>query len=200
MSFFSIQAITSTLQDIIAGLVWMRGQTAVLNGSRPYDCVLEQSCPGPAGCSRGWMCGRRCSETLLKHMDEAGNDLCRSKCPFLKVFETDQPAAQNLILHKQDDGTLKVRAVFTPIRDANGTVVEVLEAVLSFGRGGTSMIAGMYDQSIMNMIQKLKEDEDEDSAVIADELYHIGRSMQDDYLMGIAVYDRARASIAVHFI
>ncbi len=56
------------------------------------------------------------------------------------------------------------------------------------------MIAGMYDQSIMNMIQKLK-DEDEDSAVIADELYRIGRSMQDDYLMGIAVYGRARARL-----
>ena len=79
------------------------------------------------GYSRGWMCGRRCNETLLKHMDEAGNDLCRSKCPFLKVLETDQPAAQNAILHKRDGGTLKVRAVFTPIRDANGTAVEVLE-------------------------------------------------------------------------
>jgi len=50
LSFFS--TIFSTLQDIITGLVWMRGTDCYCQ-TRPYDCVLEQSCPGPYRLQQG---------------------------------------------------------------------------------------------------------------------------------------------------
>lgn len=79
------------------------------------------------GYPREFMVGRKCSETSLEHIDEAGCHLCSGYCPFLKVFAENEPVSKDVYLHRKDGSLLKVRTFFTPLVARDGTVLKVLE-------------------------------------------------------------------------
>lgn len=111
--------IRSIMEDSLIGTYIVKPDRTIVYWNKAAEKIT--------GYSGDWMTGRRCSETLLNHVDDAGNHLCKGMCPFLTVLETEKPAEKPVFLHKRDGSLLRVNAVFTPIRDENGTIVEVME-------------------------------------------------------------------------
>lgn len=82
------------------------------------------------GYSKAWMVGSHCNVTDLHHVDCNGTELCTSYCPFFSVLATGKSVVKQVSLHRRDGELVPIHAYFTPIQDANGTIVEVLETFI----------------------------------------------------------------------
>jgi diguanylate cyclase (GGDEF)-like protein/PAS domain S-box-containing protein len=71
--------------------------------------------------------GRRCTDGILAHVDEAGRELCRALCPLVASMRADEPREVEVWLRHQDGHRVPVRVRTTPIHDDEGRVVGAVE-------------------------------------------------------------------------
>ena len=71
--------------------------------------------------------GRRCSAGILRHVDDAGNQLCRDACPLEAVMRDGAPRQSDLYLHHVDGHRVPVTVRGTALRDRENLVVGALE-------------------------------------------------------------------------
>jgi diguanylate cyclase (GGDEF)-like protein/PAS domain S-box-containing protein len=79
------------------------------------------------GYSRAEAIGRRCSDNMLKHVDEQGRALCLGRCPLAATMEDSQMRESRVYLHHKDGHRVPVRARTTPLRDDSGEIVGGVE-------------------------------------------------------------------------
>lgn len=68
-----------------------------------------------------------CHSGKLKHLDLAGNDLCRGKCALALTIEDGRNREEEVFLHHKDGHRVPVSIRVSPVRDGNGSVVGAVE-------------------------------------------------------------------------
>jgi diguanylate cyclase (GGDEF)-like protein/PAS domain S-box-containing protein len=71
--------------------------------------------------------GHSCSEGILRHVNEAGRQLCLSGCPLASVMEDGRPREARVYLHHKDGHRLPVSVRGQVLRDPAGTLVGSVE-------------------------------------------------------------------------
>ena len=79
------------------------------------------------GYSAAEVLGRSCADGILRHVDDAGNQLCRLGCPLAGVIADGNPREAHIFLHHKDGHRLPVTVRGTPMRDSSGTIVGAVE-------------------------------------------------------------------------
>jgi len=75
--------------------------------------------------------GRSCAAGILRHVDDAGRELCATACPMVAVMKDGQSRAAELYLHHRDGHRLPVAVRAMALRDASDGIVGALEVFSS---------------------------------------------------------------------
>lgn len=79
------------------------------------------------GFSADEVVGRACHESILTHIDEAGNCLCLEGCPLKATIEDKCPRSTRVFLHHKDGHRVPVSVRATVLTDENGEVIGGVE-------------------------------------------------------------------------
>jgi hypothetical protein len=83
--------------------------------------------------------GHSCAEGLLRHVDDAGHQLCRLGCPLPAVMKDGKPREAHLVLHHKDGQRVPVTVRGQALRSPDGGIVGSVEV---FHTRGTNPYAG----------------------------------------------------------
>jgi len=73
------------------------------------------------------VCGKRCSDNMLNHIDEAGNVLFKVGCPLHESLIDGKVKEANFFLHHKEGHRVPVSVRIAPVRDADGNIIGALE-------------------------------------------------------------------------
>ncbi|MFZ2088728.1 MAG: sensor domain-containing diguanylate cyclase [Desulfobaccales bacterium] len=79
------------------------------------------------GFSRQEVLGKRCSDNLLRHVDDQGTCLCLDACPLAHSIEDGRPRAAAVYLHHKDGHRQPVSVRVSPLRDESGRIMGAVE-------------------------------------------------------------------------
>ncbi|WP_130836072.1 sensor domain-containing diguanylate cyclase [Lachnoclostridium sp. Marseille-P6806] len=79
------------------------------------------------GYSAEWICGRKCPDSGLRHLDDTACPLCETYCPFMTVLKEGKELRKQVFAHHREGYHILVETIFVPIRDENGSITEVAE-------------------------------------------------------------------------
>lgn len=71
--------------------------------------------------------GRSCSEGILRHVNDAGKQLCLTGCPMLAVMLDGKPRTTDIYLHHKNGHRVPVRVRGNALRDEDGNVIGSVE-------------------------------------------------------------------------
>ncbi|HUX70428.1 MAG TPA: GGDEF domain-containing protein [Cellulomonadaceae bacterium] len=71
--------------------------------------------------------GRSCAEGILRHVNDAGRQVCLHGCPLAGVMKDGRPREARMYLHHQDGHRVPVTIRSEAIRDASGRIVGAAE-------------------------------------------------------------------------
>jgi diguanylate cyclase (GGDEF)-like protein/PAS domain S-box-containing protein len=80
-----------------------------------------------SGYTRDEVMSRRCSDNLLRHIDESGRQLCLEGCPLSATLADGMPRQADVFLHHQDGHRVPVQIRVSPVRNAEGEIVGAVE-------------------------------------------------------------------------
>lgn len=80
-----------------------------------------------SGFSSQEVIGRRCSEQILIHVDEAGKNLCESGCPLAAVMKDGIPRELEVYLYHKDGYHVPVRVRAQPVWNDQGEISGAVE-------------------------------------------------------------------------
>jgi len=70
---------------------------------------------------------RRCFDNILRHVDDKGTLLCKSRCPLVKAIETGGVVSENVYLHDKNGARIPVYVEAIPVRNRKGEIVGAVE-------------------------------------------------------------------------
>ena len=79
------------------------------------------------GYERAEVLGKPCAANILRHIDEAGNELCQNGCPLAATLQDGQSREVNVYLHHNQGYRLPVAVRVSPVRDESGAIVGAAE-------------------------------------------------------------------------
>lgn len=75
--------------------------------------------------------GRSCAEGILRHVNDAGRQLCLHGCPLAGVMTDGKPRAAEVYLHHEDGHRVPVTVRSEAIRDETGAIIGAAEVFTS---------------------------------------------------------------------
>ncbi len=79
------------------------------------------------GYSRQEVLGKKCSDNLLRHVNDQGDCLCLSACPLAQTIEDGTPRSASVFLHHKDGHRLPVYVHVSPMRSKAGKIIGAVE-------------------------------------------------------------------------
>lgn len=79
------------------------------------------------GYERAEVLGKPCAANILRHIDEAGTELCQNGCPLAATLQDGQSREVNVYLHHNQGYRLPVAVRVSPVRDESGAIVGAAE-------------------------------------------------------------------------
>lgn len=111
--------VNSLIEQLADGVYYVDRKRVILYWNRGAEEIT--------GYVRDRTLGRSCASNLLRHVDEAGNSLCRSNCPLSATMEDGKHRTGLVYLHHADGHRVPVRVSCSPVRDAAGEVIGGVE-------------------------------------------------------------------------
>lgn len=71
--------------------------------------------------------GSFCSQNILMHIDEMGNNLCKGLCPLAQTMIDADTHEQEVFLHHKDGHRVSVNVHTFPLKDDNGKIIGAAE-------------------------------------------------------------------------
>ena len=71
--------------------------------------------------------GHRCKDRILTHCDEAGRELCGSRCPLLDTMRDGEVREAHVFLHHRDGHRRAVCVRAAAVRDGTGAIIGAVE-------------------------------------------------------------------------
>lgn len=130
-------ALFRTLMDNISDGVYL------LNTERRIQ-YWNRSAERITGYAAEEVLGKCCADDILVHVDEDGENLCKSRCPVSKTLEDGHEHTERLYLHHKEGHRVPVQVSVAPIRNEKGAIIGGLES--------------FYDNSeMMGALQEIEE-------------------------------------------
>lgn len=79
------------------------------------------------GYSREEVLGQKCSDNLLRHVDDQGVSLCLGSCPLAHTIKDGNSRSASVYLHHKGGHRLPVSVRVTPIRNNTGRIIGAVE-------------------------------------------------------------------------
>lgn len=79
------------------------------------------------GYSADEVVGARCMDNILVHIDEAGNSLCRGRCPLAAAMQDGNARQAEVYLHHKNGHRVPVSVRVAPFRDQEGSILGGVE-------------------------------------------------------------------------
>jgi diguanylate cyclase (GGDEF)-like protein/PAS domain S-box-containing protein len=79
------------------------------------------------GYSREEVLGKKCSDNLLRHVNDRGDCLCLSACPLAQTIVDGEPRSASAFLHHKNGHRLPVYVHVSPIHNEAGTIIGAVE-------------------------------------------------------------------------
>ncbi|RJX29892.1 MAG: diguanylate cyclase [Desulfarculus sp.] len=108
----------------------------------------NQSAERLTGYSQEEVLGRPCSDDLLMHLGERGEQLCLERCPMALAMADGQVHEAEVFLHHKEGHRVPVRLRAAPLRDAGGNIVGAVEV---FGDRSPHLAAQQRIQELERM-------------------------------------------------
>jgi len=80
-----------------------------------------------SGYSSGEVRGRCCSDNLLRHIDDEGNELCLRGCPLSATLDDGKQREARVYLHHKEGQRVPVAVKIAPVRDSKGEITGAIE-------------------------------------------------------------------------
>ena len=125
------------------------------------------------GYSREEVLGSRCSDNLLRHVDENGKELCFAGCPLAHTISDGNVREAHVYLHHKQGHRVPVSVRVTPVRDEDGSVI-----------GGVEIFSDNSSfRQILQEMEKLKEE------AYVDELTTAGNRRYGEMCLATKIYE-----------
>ncbi|WP_013322575.1 sensor domain-containing diguanylate cyclase [Gloeothece verrucosa] len=82
------------------------------------------------GYTREQVLGSKCSDNILRHIDEQGRELCIIGCPLVQTLRDGKIRELDVYLHHQEGYRVPVSVRIAPITDEQGVIVGAVELFL----------------------------------------------------------------------
>lgn len=69
----------------------------------------------------------KCSDSLVVHLDERGNDICTNSCPLTEVIKDKKTKSATVYLHHKNGHQIPVKVKYRPIINDEGIVTGIVE-------------------------------------------------------------------------
>jgi diguanylate cyclase (GGDEF)-like protein/PAS domain S-box-containing protein len=79
------------------------------------------------GYQRGEVMGLSCSDSILRHIDDLGRELCVEGCPLRETLEDGKIRDADIYLHHKDGHRIPVHVRVAPIVDEGGSITGAVE-------------------------------------------------------------------------
>lgn len=79
------------------------------------------------GFSAGEVLGRCCADSILRHTDANGTELCQDACPVSRTLTDGASRVERIFLQHRDGHRVPILAHVTPVRGPDGTVIGAVE-------------------------------------------------------------------------
>lgn len=73
------------------------------------------------------VCGTRCSDNILEHVDFSGKELCKDGCPLHVTLKDGQRHEALVFLHHKEGHRVPVHVRVSPLRDEEGKIIGAVE-------------------------------------------------------------------------
>ncbi len=80
-----------------------------------------------SGYSAEEVLGKRCSDNILRHVDEQGGELCRQGCPLHETLQDGRPREADVYLHHKLGHRVPVQLRVAPVRNRQGDITGCVE-------------------------------------------------------------------------
>ncbi|HVN72693.1 MAG TPA: sensor domain-containing diguanylate cyclase [Desulfomonilia bacterium] len=125
------------------------------------------------GYSREEVIGSRCSDNLLRHVDEDGRELCFECCPLVGTISSGSAREANVFLHHKHGYRVPVSIRVSPVRDDEGNIIGGVEI---FSDNSTLL-------QILHEMERLKKE------AYIDELTSVGNRRYGDMTLSTRIYE-----------
>lgn len=107
-------ALVAVLDALFEGAYLVDSQRRILSWNRSAERIT--------GFPADDVVGLRCSDNILCHVDESGENLCLGQCPVERTIKTGEPASARLYLHHSSGHRVPVVIRVLPIETPQGRV------------------------------------------------------------------------------
>jgi diguanylate cyclase (GGDEF)-like protein/PAS domain S-box-containing protein len=130
--------------------------------------------------------GKRCSDNILRHIDENGKELCLGGCPLGQSLHDGKHREDNVYLHHKDGHRVPVSVRVSPVYDDNGNITGAVELFTD----------------ISNQMEMMKELEILKKEVLVDSLTMVGNRKYADMVLAkrMEFWNTQDVSFAVYFV
>jgi diguanylate cyclase (GGDEF)-like protein/PAS domain S-box-containing protein len=101
--------------------------------------------------------GKRCSETVIPHINEEGKNICDTDCPVVKTLNDGQSREEEIYLHHKQGHRIPVRVRIVPIRNREKKIIGAAE-ILSDNLSKAALkrrIKHLQQQSLLDPVTQL---------------------------------------------
>jgi diguanylate cyclase (GGDEF)-like protein/PAS domain S-box-containing protein len=101
--------------------------------------------------------GKRCSDTVILHINEEGNNICDTDCPVVKTMQDGQSREEEIYLHHKQGHRVPVQVRILPLRDNENRVIGAAE-ILSDNVSNVALkrrIKHLQKQSLLDPVTHL---------------------------------------------
>jgi len=88
--------------------------------------------------------GKRCADNFLRHVDDAGNQLCTKGCPLAATMRDGELREASVYMHHKFGHRVPVFVRAAPMRDESGTIIGAVE-VFSDNSSNLDLLSEMED-------------------------------------------------------
>ena len=101
--------------------------------------------------------GKRCSETVIPHINEEGKNICDMDCPAVKTMNDGQSREAEIYLHHKLGHRVPVRVRIVPIRDSQKKIIGAAEILSdNFSKAALKRrIKHLQQQSLLDPVTQL---------------------------------------------
>lgn len=110
---------TRILDDLYDGLYLVNRQRKILYWNKAAERI--------SGFKASEVVGKSCSDNILTHVDEAGNNLCEGLCPLTMAINDGEQREADVFLHHKDGHRIPVSVRVSNLLDSTGKVIGGVE-------------------------------------------------------------------------
>jgi two-component system cell cycle response regulator len=119
ISKISLITIKDILDNVATGVYFVSPDRLILYWNKAAEEIT--------GFSENVIVGKKCFDTPLRHLDDAGENLCIGRCPLVEAIEKEERVEKKVWVHTKNEGLKHIIVKTIPMRDRFGDLIGAIE-------------------------------------------------------------------------